>query len=98
MMVGTQLMQEDPKKILVVVDEAHRGVPDDGSHMAAIARRYAKEHFEVLFTKAPARLHSATATSMVMSVPTHMVLSPYLHDKSTYAQETVARGLQQKFS
>ena len=29
-MVGTQLMQEDPKKILVVVDEAHRGVPDDG--------------------------------------------------------------------
>ena len=45
---------EETDKILVIIDEAHRGLPEEGKYLkAAKARYYGSGHCEVLFTATP---------------------------------------------
>ena len=40
-------------RLLVIIDEAHVGIPEDGSHMRAVEARYGAEHTQVPFTATP---------------------------------------------
>jgi hypothetical protein len=40
-------------KILVVIDEAHRGIPEEGVHIKAVEARHGSDHCQILFTATP---------------------------------------------
>ena len=39
---------EDPSRIAVIIDEAHRGIPDDGAFIKNVAaKRYGERHTQI---------------------------------------------------
>lgn len=48
-----QCLSEVSSRILVIVDEAHVGIPEEGMHMKALEARYGADHTQVLFTATP---------------------------------------------
>ena len=39
---------EDPRRIAVIIDEAHRGIPDDGAFSKNVAtKRYGERHTQI---------------------------------------------------
>ena len=39
---------EDPRRIAVIIDEAHRGIPDDGAFIKNVAaKRYGERHTQI---------------------------------------------------
>lgn len=50
---GEATAGEASERILVIIDEAHRGVPEEGAHTRAVEARYGARHCQVFFTATP---------------------------------------------
>jgi type I site-specific restriction endonuclease len=44
---------EDSARIVVIIDEAHRGVPDEGVYSNNVLKRYGEEQTQIFFTATP---------------------------------------------